>query len=365
MKEDLSELITRAESKLESIDAMADRLGELYEKGLEKSAEAKRIESGIKALFYEVLSLLNEAKKVLKLKPDKFALLRLGDVYYSLTYRSYDEELEKESREKAMECYMGAFVEHMKEFPEILKRIGFITPLSPKDRKAFLSKFGEVFGLKSFEEAALGFARAELEARIKREERQLAECQLKMLKMYLDVYPDDVDALLEAASRYAILLENYPTREDYREDCEAILEKALKVSPNDPKVLGRAYRICEKVLGYSSGEKRRQLLNKSIELLRKLREVDPTSSFPWIQLSRIYGMYTVTDDRERDLEEAIRCMEEAIRRDGSWLRWQYLGELYLRKGDKEKMLECYSKAFDEYFKEARRGSTSEPKRKLE
>jgi tetratricopeptide (TPR) repeat protein len=239
----------------------------------------------------------------------------------------------------------------MREFPEILKKLGSIPPFSPEDRKAFLAEYEKMVGFALPKEPAFGSNYPEFEAQNKREERQLAELQLKMLKMYLEVCPDDVDALVETAARYAILLENYPGQEEYLEECEALLERALELSPDDLRVLARAYRIYEDVWRCSSGEKRRQLLNKLIELLRKRCEINPTDSFPWIQLSRIYEMYIVTEDRGRDLEEAIRCMEEATKRDCSWRCWQKLGELYLRKGDRERMLECYSKAFEKYVKE--------------
>jgi len=245
---------------------------------------------------------------------------------------------------------MEALVKHMKEFPEILRKIGFISPFSYWDRKAFMNEYEAVLGFIPLKETTLGLSFPELQAHDKREERQFTDFQIKMLKMYLDIYPNDVDALLEVAARYAILLENYPLSEHYRENCEAILEKVLKISPDDPRILTRAYRIYEKIWNFCRGEKRRQLLNKLIELLKKCCELEPASSFPWMELSRIYGICAVVGDREKNFEEAIRCMEEAIKRYGSWLRWQRLGELYLRKGDKGKMLECYSRAFEEYAK---------------
>jgi|YelNatPaOPRAMG01_1025707.scaffolds.fasta_scaffold52831_3 tetratricopeptide (TPR) repeat protein len=73
-----------------------------------------------------------------------------------------------------------------------------------------------------------------------------------------------------------------------------------------------------------------------------------------MRLAEIYENYAVTDSREKDLEEAIRCMEECVKRDGSWSLWKRLGDLYFKKGDREKMLECYSKALEDYAKSMRK-----------
>jgi hypothetical protein len=50
-----------------------------------------------------------------------------------------------------------------------------------------------------------------------------------------------------------------------------------------------------------------------------------------MRLAEIYENYAVTDSREKDLEEAIRCMEECVKRDGSWSLWKRLGDLYFKK----------------------------------
>jgi tetratricopeptide (TPR) repeat protein len=247
---------------------------------------------------------------------------------------------------------MNALKEHLKEFPEILKKIGFLW-ISDESRKIFVNEYEKIFGLIPSEKQPL--SRPELVAQAEREKVQIAKFQIKMLETYLDINPNDADAWLKLADNYATLLQNYPFHEDYIEEIELACEKALKLAPNDPRVVTKAHHVYERILESTWGENKKRVLNKLIELLKKRCELEPEMPYPWRRLAEIYGKYTITDSWERDLEEAIRYMEEYMKTSrGSWSSWKELGDLYFKKGDKEKMIECYSKALEDYIEYSKR-----------
>ena len=88
-------------------------------------------------------------------------------------------------------------------------------------------------------------------------------------------------------------------------------------------------------------EKRHEFLDKAIQLLKKCCELEPNLPSRWIDLAKAY-------ERKRDFDNAIKCMEEAIKRRETphWSMWEKLGDLYLRKNKKEKARECYIKAIN-------------------
>jgi tetratricopeptide (TPR) repeat protein len=344
LTEEFDNLISQAELKLKKVDSLINQYDQYME--LDEDEEAKKIESDIKALLHVVISLYKEA---LKLKSDKLLWLRLGDIYksYERWLESFDGELEERCEEEALKCYMNALKEHLKEFPEILKKVGSIE-LSDDNRKIFIDECEQIFGLIPSGKQTL--SRPELVARVEQEKVQIAKFQIKMLETYLDINPNDADAWLKLAENYVILLQNYPLRDDYVEEIELACEKALKLAPNDRRIAFQVRHIYERILKFTSREKGRYIFNKLIELLKKLCELEPKTLLPRMELAELYGNYKITDNREKDLEEAIRYMEECIKiSGGGWSLWKKLGDLYFKKCDKEKMIECYSKALEEYI----------------
>jgi tetratricopeptide (TPR) repeat protein len=338
LTEEFDNLISQAELKLKKVDSLINQYHQYIK--LDKDEEAKKIKNDIKALLHEIVSLYEEA---LELKPDKFLWLRLGDIY-----ESYKRWFESTYIEETLKCYMNALKEHLKEFPEILKKLSFIW-LSEKSRKTFINEYERVLGFMPSEKQTLSYP--ELMAQMEQEKAQIASIRIEMLKMYLETNPNDVDAWLKLADNYVILLKNYPLCEDYFEEIDSACENALKFASNDFRVMAEVYEIYYDILKFTWGEKRKYVLNKVIEFLRKFCELNPQMSYSWRKLAEIYGGYTITGNREKDLEEAIRCMEEYIKKSGGgYSSWKELGDLYFRKGDREKMIECYSKAL-EYYKE--------------
>ncbi|MEM2178217.1 MAG: restriction endonuclease [Candidatus Methanomethylicaceae archaeon] len=302
-------LIMEAEQLLRKADKMIEQLNEFYEKELENSEEAKKLHIEIKNSINEAISLY---KKALDLtKDDKWLWLKLGDIYDN--YITYLAELreEKEYEEEIVKCYLNSLKKHLKGFPEILKRIGSMISIYQQEKLRY--ELEELFDVSLLLNDVRGF-------------------QIGLLKIYLEEYPNDTEALLRLPWHYINI--------DEIEKAEEACEKALKINPNDVYVISRLSHFYEDMANKSTGKKRLYFLNKTIESLKRYCEVDPENPSPWRRLAEIYS--------GKDLNEAIKYMEEAIKRDQkpTWHSWKRLGDLYLNKGIKEKAFECYSKALE-------------------
>jgi|GEM_PF-3586433 len=311
--------VTQAERKLKEAKDLEKRLNELY--GKESENEEMKLEDTIRTFLNEVISLYKEA---LRLKPDKHLWLKLGDIYDS--HKLY---LDK-TMVGTIQCYINALKEHLKEFPEILKRIGFIRITDEEEMNIFEDEIKKVFGY-SF---------------ITNED--VMDFRINMLKLYLEKCPEDAEAWLQLARYYAVIIKEV-------EEADDACEKALRIASNDLSTIIEAYVVYRELIKITSRERRKYFLEKCINLLGKMCELVPEDPFPWKELAQIYANYLVIDDQEKNLDEAIRCMEEYMKRGGkSWTAWKSLGDMYFMRGDREKMLECYSKALEIFLKTIRR-----------
>jgi tetratricopeptide (TPR) repeat protein len=307
--------ITRAEQILKKTNRLIEQLNELYEKELENSEEAKKLGIEIENSLNEAISLY---KKALDLTKDKWLWLKLGDIYDELSCHFLDfPEKKKEYEEEVTKCYLNALKQHLKDFPEALKKLGLM--ISSFE----INKLGDELE-KWFDFSFLS--------------DDIKKVQISLLKMYLEDYPNDVEALLKLAWHCVDINEI--------EEAEKACEKAFKIDPNDIYTISRLSHLYEDMSNKTRGDKRLYFLNKTIEILKIYCKLDPDSPSPWRRLAEIYS--------GKNLDEAIKCMEEAIKRDSkpSYYSWKRLGDLYLNKGNKEKAFECYSKALEAKSKES-------------
>jgi hypothetical protein len=124
-------LVTMAESKLKDAEHLIDQYSirlqhtKLEEESREKGStesELKEIKNRVKASLSEVITLYEQA---LKMNPDKYLWLRLGDIClrYAEWLESPNERPEKGSKGKWLEYYTNALKEHLKEFPQLLEKL--------------------------------------------------------------------------------------------------------------------------------------------------------------------------------------------------------------------------------------------------
>ena len=165
-----------------------------------------------------------------------------------------------------------------------------------------------------------------------------------MLRIYLEKYPNDVKVLLRVAELFMDLRKV----SEIDETCT----KILNISSEDITVLRRVARIYKECSRLSPSVKRKTyFLEKTIKVLRKCCNLQPDYHRNWLDLAEAYSrLYAITGERS-NLEEAIKCIEEVVKRHSSWTFLKELGELYLQKGDKEKALECFYKADEMRVKE--------------
>ena len=252
--------------------------------------------------------------------------LKLGDLYSSdmaCYLLEGDEEHDKYEKE-AIRCYVNALKEHIKEFPEPLVKLG-----SERFHKYELFK-----GIENLFNVLLRIEHPLIRLfPINRVEH----FQIGLLKMYLEKNPRDAEALLSLARHYTEVMK--------LKEAEDACKRALEVDPKNPSVVREVSRIYESIAERTwRKEQRISLLNKAIELLRMCCRLEPESPYAWDRLAKIYSSYYLGEKRR--IDEAIKCVKEAIKRRSTWGRWKTLGDLYFAKGEKEKMLECYAKAID-------------------
>jgi len=91
---------------------------------LEQIEYNEEVESKVEELCRKVKSLY---KRALEIKPDKYVWLKLGRFYSK--YGSFLEKDLDRIEIEAVQCYMKALNEHLKDFPELLMEIGSASDL--------------------------------------------------------------------------------------------------------------------------------------------------------------------------------------------------------------------------------------------
>jgi len=285
----------------------------------EKRSEAKKMREKVELLFGKAESLY---KKSLKLNPTKHAWLKLGKLYELMN--SYPLYIGKQK--EAIKCYVNALKEHMKEFPEILKELGLSShKLELQRRIEELFNFSFIY---PWEYTRLHWIRF----------RRIEHFQISLLRMYLEKCPEDVSAWLELAGLYVSA--------GQLSEAEKTCEKVLKISPENSSIYSRTSTLYSLMAERSlQTDKRPELLKKAIQLQKRSCELESDLSARWMDLARVY-------ERIGDLQRAINSIEEAMKRRGAphWTMWKRLGDLYFRKGEKGKALDCYAKAIDARLK---------------
>jgi len=316
--EDSRALVYRADKILNRAEELLNKLDELLSKE-GGSEEFEKISAEVKSLCREAESLY---KKALERKPDKDVWIKLGNLYSSYLAR-YLLGNDEKYKEEAIRCYVNALKEHIKDFPVPLKKLG-----SEEHYKVYLQRsIEELFNVaftNPLEYTLFHILRF----------RRIEHFQISLLKMYLEKHPTDVEAWLNLADHYR----EVGSLNESKKACE----KALEIDPSNPRIVSRVswryIRMAERSL---RKEKRHEFLDKAIQLMKKCCELEPNLPSRWIDLAKAY-------ERKWDFDNAIKCMEEAIKRRETphWSMWEKLGELYLRKNKKEKARECYIKAIN-------------------
>jgi len=298
--EDSRVLVYRADKALNRAEELLSKLGDQFSK--EESEESKKISSEVKSLCREAESLY---KKALEQKPNKDVWLKLGNLYSSDLVYYLPGNTEKYKKE-AIRCYVNALKEHIKDFSVPLKKLGSETlrkfELQQEIEELFNVTFVDPLAYTLFH--SLRF-------------RRIEHFQISLLKMYLERYPKDVDAWLNLSKLYITI--------GRLSNSEKACKKALEIDPNNPRVLSRASTLyCLMAEGLPQADKRREFLEKAIQLQRKCCELKPNLQVHWRNLAEIY-------ERKRDFDSAIKCMEEAIKRREipHWSMWEKLGDLYI------------------------------------
>lgn len=321
--EDPEKLILQAKQTLEKVNALVDQLNQLYFYETEPdSKEVEALKAEIKSKYEQVVSLY---RKALELKSDKRLWLELGQLLSNVSILScFVESLSEETtyRKQSNLCYFKAFGEHLKEFPELIKLLGSLE----------LGDFSIVQSTNTRNEIRIDLSTLSYE--------DIRRFQIYFLHLYLETNPHDADSWIKLANHYAEIGE--------AEEVERVCDEALEINPNDVNIIISLYRPYEKLVEKSFGEKRLYFLKKEIEFLKKRCELEPNDYWPWKKLAKIYSTFAIEEDAEAQISKAIQYMEEALKRNQNpfWLFWKELGDLYFKKGDKEKAFECYSKALE-------------------